>query len=127
VSELFNLEGAEDEMMPVADALRSLEWAMKQSARYRKERDTYRMLFDKLDAAMRAYVAEVAPLLARSPWASAKEANEAKGREHVARAKAYNVSGLSAAKIGDLMGREDATGVAYPERTVRRWLADNRG
>ena len=55
------------DVIPVDEALRSVEWAMRQTAEVRKQRDTYRKLWEAADRAFRAYVAEVGPIIQRGP------------------------------------------------------------
>ena len=54
----------ETDTISVAEALRSLEGTMRMTAQVRKERDTYRKLWEAADKAFRAYVADIYPVTA---------------------------------------------------------------
>lgn len=46
----------DDEVMPVEEALRSVEWAMGRAAVYREQRNRYRDWFERLSAATTSYI-----------------------------------------------------------------------
>jgi hypothetical protein len=98
----------DDESVPAADAIRSLEYDRLRVAM--RDRDQYRTWFEKLSQAMADYIATVQPMLGRNPWTNANSARVSKADERRARAAAYRAAGMSWSKIGLVMGLEDGRG-----------------